>query len=418
MIPLQHNDGTYSATLTSATERGTATVTGKIDQESIEDEVVVDFKRTTVETTEAKPRYTSAKLKGEFVEIKQKNKLEVFFEWREYESEDPGNWQATDKKVPEKLKEGEEFEMTKEELDKGEIYSFRAVVQWEENGKEEKDRGEEKTFTTYELPEVETKEAANVNHEEAILQGELINMGAEDEIEVWFEYRQEGEVWQETDEETFEETGEFKEEISGLEEGATYQFRIRTGIEWEGDPIRGSKLNFTTDSEPDTVSGGTGGGGGGGASSPEPVYTVTLEVKDEKMGEVEGEGTFAQGGEVTVKATPFEGYYFVGWEEVGIVSEEQEYTFEIEQDRDLVAVFDQYIVEVEQESPEGVEISEEKKERVRQTLGEQVSRLGRLTGVLIQHRRAGELTAQETEVRLSSLKKALLSIQQLLSFIE
>jgi len=38
-----HNDGTYSATLTSATERGTATVTGKIDQESIEDEVTVDF---------------------------------------------------------------------------------------------------------------------------------------------------------------------------------------------------------------------------------------------------------------------------------------------------------------------------------------------------------------------------------------
>ena len=70
------------------------------------------------------------------------------------------------------------------------------------------------------------------------------------------------------------------------------------------------------------------------------IYDVTISINIEGSGLVSGEGTFTDGETVTVTATPNEGYTFLNWTENGaVVSEEMEYSFTIEADRELVANF-------------------------------------------------------------------------------
>ena len=70
------------------------------------------------------------------------------------------------------------------------------------------------------------------------------------------------------------------------------------------------------------------------------IYDVTISMNIEGSGLVSGEGTFTDGETVTVTATPNEGYTFLNWTENGeVVSEEMEYSFTIEADRELVANF-------------------------------------------------------------------------------
>ncbi len=82
----------------------------------------------------------------------------------------------------------------------------------------------------------------------------------------------------------------------------------------------------------------SGGGGGGGSSTP--TYTISLTVNNENMGMVQGYGSYQQGREVTIEAIPFVDYYFSHWRENDkIASEEKKYTFVIEKNRNLEAVF-------------------------------------------------------------------------------
>ncbi|MDE7150015.1 MAG: carboxypeptidase regulatory-like domain-containing protein [Bacteroidales bacterium] len=72
----------------------------------------------------------------------------------------------------------------------------------------------------------------------------------------------------------------------------------------------------------------------------ETQYVLGLGVNNPAWGTVEGSGEFAGGTEVTVKATPNEGYKFIAWQEDGAeVSKEAVYTFKIEKDITLTAVF-------------------------------------------------------------------------------
>jgi len=53
-----------------------------------------------------------------------------------------------------------------------------------------------------------------------------------------------------------------------------------------------------------------------------------------------GSGNYIEGEQVTVKASPSSNYEFISWEENGnVLSTNEEYTFEIEEDRDLIANF-------------------------------------------------------------------------------
>ena len=68
--------------------------------------------------------------------------------------------------------------------------------------------------------------------------------------------------------------------------------------------------------------------------------TVTLNVNDAAMGTVEGAGDYAVGGNATVKAIPALGHSFVAWlNGADTVSTKAEYTFPVEKDVTLNAVF-------------------------------------------------------------------------------
>lgn len=70
------------------------------------------------------------------------------------------------------------------------------------------------------------------------------------------------------------------------------------------------------------------------------VDSVTLTLETDGNGTVQGGGKYAAGKEVTIKATPNEGYVFVAWRSAqGVVSPLAEYTFTIAQDLTLRAEF-------------------------------------------------------------------------------
>lgn len=69
-------------------------------------------------------------------------------------------------------------------------------------------------------------------------------------------------------------------------------------------------------------------------------YSISLSSNNADWGTVSGEGTFDEGTPITVTATPSEGNSFLHWEEEGVeVSTQAEYSFTVNTDRDLLAVF-------------------------------------------------------------------------------
>ena len=80
----------------------------------------------------------------------------------------------------------------------------------------------------------------------------------------------------------------------------------------------------------------------------QPEVTVnemvaTISVSGNEGGSVTGGGDFATGSDVTVTATPEEGYHFLGWMEDGkLVSDSVRYEFSASADRNLTAVFEQH----------------------------------------------------------------------------
>ena len=74
---------------------------------------------------------------------------------------------------------------------------------------------------------------------------------------------------------------------------------------------------------------------------PSPkTYAITVAASSAEGGTVSGGGDYLEGSSVTVTASPNSGYRFVGWTENGTtVSTSATYTFEVEADRTLTAVF-------------------------------------------------------------------------------
>lgn len=71
------------------------------------------------------------------------------------------------------------------------------------------------------------------------------------------------------------------------------------------------------------------------------TYTVTTTANPSEWGSVSGSGTYNEGDEVTVSATPADGYKFVKWTENGqSISTSANYSFIITSDRVLTAVFE------------------------------------------------------------------------------
>ena len=70
------------------------------------------------------------------------------------------------------------------------------------------------------------------------------------------------------------------------------------------------------------------------------TYEVAVSANIENAGTVTGAATYNHGEEVTLTATPNEGYKFISWTENGeVVSTDQDFTFVVTSNRDLVANF-------------------------------------------------------------------------------
>jgi len=97
----------------------------------------------------------------------------------------------------------------------------------------------------YDLPHVETDDATDITVDSAKLQGEVTEIGHEEEVEAFFRYREEGETdWIGTEKQVIEDEVEFDELIDDLYDNVTYEFKAI--IEWDGKEDTGDVLEFTT----------------------------------------------------------------------------------------------------------------------------------------------------------------------------
>lgn len=73
---------------------------------------------------------------------------------------------------------------------------------------------------------------------------------------------------------------------------------------------------------------------------PTNIYTIDVRSSDSNAGTISGAGMASSGMTVTVSATPADTHEFDGWTENGTtVSTDEEYTFQVNEDRNLVAGF-------------------------------------------------------------------------------
>lgn len=70
-------------------------------------------------------------------------------------------------------------------------------------------------------------------------------------------------------------------------------------------------------------------------------FTIRLTVNDEKAGTVSGGGSYVEGTEVTVTATPKEGYHFVRWSDG---ETKASYSFKLTKDLSLQAIFEEDVI--------------------------------------------------------------------------
>lgn len=77
------------------------------------------------------------------------------------------------------------------------------------------------------------------------------------------------------------------------------------------------------------------------------VYEITVAATPEQAGTVTGGGSFEYGSQATAEAEPQEGWDFVHWKENDqVLSEDLSYTFQVEADRSLTAVFQPEVYEL------------------------------------------------------------------------
>ncbi|MCU4740543.1 ice-binding family protein [Natronoglomus mannanivorans] len=161
---------------------------------------------------------STATLTGELLDLGDFDTVDVFFEWRELGTDE---WIVTETQT---LDAPGEFNAEIAGLEPGSTYEFRAVAVTDDT----RDEGAVLSFTKDEpgAPIVETQTATEVNGSTATLNGELIDLGDFDSVDVFFEWRELGaDEWTATETQTLDEAGDFSAEIAGLEPGSTYEFR-------------------------------------------------------------------------------------------------------------------------------------------------------------------------------------------------
>ncbi|MEF8873497.1 MAG: S8 family serine peptidase [Candidatus Thermoplasmatota archaeon] len=179
-------------------------------------------------------------------------------------------------------------------------------------------REDQLEFVQVEPPSVITREAKNVTSNSAVLHGELTDLGAADEIDVYFQYREEGnQSWTETRRQTLTEPRIFNETISGLRADTVYEF----GAAAEGYQIEEGEVN--------TV------------ETDQMMYELTIEIEGKGDVEIDPEqNEYEEGTEITLSAVTAEGWSFSDWTG-DYEGEEAEIEFTIEEDMEITAHFEE-----------------------------------------------------------------------------
>jgi len=202
------------------------------------------FEDPEVETHEAtEVGSSSATLHGELVDLGDLEEADLYFYWRE---EDEEEWE--EELVEEGVDvDGYSYDEELTGLDEGTTYDFYAYAEGEADEETLSDGGDELSFTTETIdpPELDTLPAEDVTHDSATLRGDLTDLGSAEEVDVYFQWREDGdEDWTDTEDETLEEPDEFDYELDGVLDPETdYEFRAYG----EGDEDeQGDILEFTT----------------------------------------------------------------------------------------------------------------------------------------------------------------------------
>jgi len=184
--------------------------------------------------------YNSVVLNGELINISGSEEVDVYFRFIEKGEPFVGHWPSTDKFL---MNETGKFNYELSELNYNSTYEFLAVAECKDKYVE----GKVKNFTTEDAPDpkIESIEAEEIDYDSAMLKGNLFNV-KDEEIDVFFRYREIGEDWSETSAQRIQE-GEFTESIEDLNPETGYEFKAVMKYEEEE---KGDVLSFSTLEEP------------------------------------------------------------------------------------------------------------------------------------------------------------------------
>jgi len=161
--------------------------------------------------------------------------------------------------------------------------------------------GQGRPWLNGDSPTVKTQSASNVGSTSATLNGELTDMANFNEVNVFFEYREQGtSTWTQTATQTLTSTQTFDEDISGLSDGTTYEFRANS----KENSSAGSIQTFTAGQAPSTLTGVSASDLTRGSSSDSQTLQFTLdgdlasgETVDIDLSDAQGVQTTGQGDE-------------------------------------------------------------------------------------------------------------------------
>ncbi|MFW6141975.1 MAG: InlB B-repeat-containing protein [Candidatus Saliniplasma sp.] len=228
---------------------------------------------------------TSVDATGEITYDGGHDSLDVYFSYRQVGMSE---WNETQ----ESEVSGEtEFSQTLSGLQEGTDYEFRAAVDYEDGATLETKYGDTFTFTT--LPDVVTDYAENIQMDRADIVLQLYNQDRD--VAVYFQYKRSIDTsWTSTPDLGENQTGEYTQTVTGLDENTKYDYRAV--LEYGSNTTHGDTLMFETKSEDDT-------------------YTLT--VKSEEGGSIEepGKGVFQYlpGQEVDLIVQPDDNHTFYRW---------------------------------------------------------------------------------------------------------
>ena len=181
---------------------------------------------------------TAATLNGSVTDLGNASSADVYFEYR---NATVSGWSST---AVQTLSSTGSFSAAVSDLNDSTEYEFRAVASASDG---DSDSGATSNFTTVaDLVAVSTESATSVGETAATLNGSVTDLGNASSADTYFEYRAaDVSSWTSTSVQTLTSTGSFSASVTGLDDGAEYEFRAAAEAS-DGDTDTGDLTAFTT----------------------------------------------------------------------------------------------------------------------------------------------------------------------------